>query len=114
VRTAPKPRGPHTAIVEHEVLARGAPAELERRVVLLGRHGEADEGVVGIAEVLGTEAGRLAPQDGEALLDALEIQLGVAELMRARARGQAIDPVVIRGRMQEREGENALLRPGHR
>jgi transcription initiation factor TFIID TATA-box-binding protein len=108
-----EPRAPHAPVVELEVLGADAPAEFEAQVVLLGGDREAHEAVVGIAQVLGAEAGGLAPHDGETLVQALEEYLGVAERVLARPRGEAVRPVIGLCRHQERNRQDFLVHDRH-
>jgi transcription initiation factor TFIID TATA-box-binding protein len=108
-----EPGAPHAPVVEPEMLGADAPAEFEAHVILLGGDSEAHEAVVGIAQVLGAEAGGLAPHDGETLVQALEEYLGVAKRMLARPRGEAVRPVIGLCRHQERDRQDFLVHDRH-
>ena len=92
-----QPGLPHAHVIEGELMGARAPAEVEAPVVLLGRDGEADEPVVWVAEILAAEARGLAPDDGEALVHALEEELDVAERVGAHAAREAIHPMISVG-----------------
>ena len=110
---AGEPGAPHAPVVEAEMLGADPAAEFEAAVVLPGRDREADEAIVWIAQVLAPEAGGLAPHDGEALVEALKEELGVAERVLAGAGGQAVGPVVGLCRHQERDRQDLLIHDGH-
>jgi transcription initiation factor TFIID TATA-box-binding protein len=99
-----EPGPPHTPIVEDELLIPCHAAELEAGVVLPRGDIQADQLVVGIAEILGPEAGGFPPHDGETLVNTLEEELDVAKRVLAHPPRQAIDPVIALRRAQECDG----------
>jgi transcription initiation factor TFIID TATA-box-binding protein len=106
---ARKPGAPHAPVVEAEVLGAGGATELEAGVVLPGGDCEADEAVVGIAQILAAEACGLVPDDGETLVQALEEDLDMAKRVLAHLAGEPVRPMIVLCGDQKREGQDLLI-----
>ena len=106
---AREPGAPHAPVIEAEILGAGGAAELEAGVIFLGRDREADETVVGIAEILAAETRGLIPDDGEALVQALEEDLCVAKRVLAHLTCEPVGPMIAFRGDQKRESEDLLI-----
>jgi hypothetical protein len=86
----------------------GYATELEACLVFTPRYGEAHELVIGVAQALGTKAGRFLPLNRETLVDTLEKKLYMTKRVRTHATGESIHPVIVWRRAQKSQRKNPL------